>query len=429
MYCPTFRVLSCTKQITNQIRKKSIQISSNSDESPLDGIRILDLTRIVAGPFCTMVLSDLGAEVIKVERPKMGDECRKWGPPFANNTQEPCYFLSVNRNKKSMCVDLKHPEGKSILYDLAKKSDVLVENYVPGKLDELKLGYEDFRKVAPHLIYCSITGYGPDGPYKNRPGYDVIAASMGGLIHATGTISGEPVKVGVAMTDVTTGLYAHGAIMAALIKRSRTGRGQKIDCNLLSTQISTLINIGANYLNAGKEATKWGTAHESIVPYESFPTQDGYFTIGTGSEPQFKDFCERIQRPDLPQNEKYLTNKLRVQNREELVPLLRTILKTKTNKEWADIFLGASFPCGPVNTMKDTFEDPHVKAIDLVKTLNHPVAGQIKVVGPAVKYGEGGNFVKSAPPTLGQHTKQVLSEILGFSDASIEDFKRRQVVE
>lgn len=243
--------------------------SSKSDLQPLDGIRVLDLTRIVAGPYCTMILGDLGAEEIKIERPGAGDESRNWGPPYVNNTKESCYFVSVNRNKKSVCMDIKHEKGRELLYELARRSDVLVENYVPGKLDSMKLGYDDFAEFAPHLIYCSITGFGSVGPYRKKPGYDVIAASMGGLLHITGPKNGEPVKPGVAVTDLATGLYAHGAIMAALLKRIKTGRGQKIDCNLLSTQISTLINIGSNYLNAGQEASRWGTAHQSIVPYEA----------------------------------------------------------------------------------------------------------------------------------------------------------------
>ncbi|XP_023012350.2 succinyl-CoA:glutarate CoA-transferase [Leptinotarsa decemlineata] len=407
---------------------KSIQTNCIYDNSPLNGIRILDLTRIVAGPYCTMILSDLGAEVIKIERPGTGDEARKWGPPFIRDTPEACYFVSVNRNKKSVCVDLKSPKGKDIIYKLAEKSDVFVENYVPGKLDELGLGYEELKKIAPSLIYCSITGYGPRGPYRNKPGYDVIAASVGGLLHITGPKNGEPVKVGVAVTDLATGLYAHGAIMAALIKRSRTGKGQKIDCNLLSTQIASLINIGSNYLNAEKEASRLGTAHESIVPYEAFPTKDGYFTIGAGADLHFKEFCRKIGHPELSDNKKYLTNMLRVKHREELISFLRSVLVTKTNKEWGKIFEDVSFPCGPINSLKEAFDDPHVKAIGLVESVAHPVAGVIKVVGPPVLYSDGGNCVRSSPPTLGQHTDEVLTDILGFSDDEVSNLRKERVI-
>ncbi|XP_044268689.1 succinate--hydroxymethylglutarate CoA-transferase [Tribolium madens] len=405
-------------------------IHSQCDRNyPLEGVRVLDLTRIVAGPYCTMILGDLGAEVIKIERPGSGDEARKWGPPFINTTTETAYFVCLNRNKKSVCVDLKSQKGRDILYKLAEKSDVLVENYVPGKLDEMGLGYEHFKGIAPHLIYCSISGFGPDGPYRNKPGYDVIAASMGGFLHITGPQGGEPCKAGVAMTDLSTGLYAHGAIMAGLFQRTKTGKGQKIDCNLLSTQIASLINIGSNYLNTGKEASRWGTAHESIVPYEAFPTKDGYYTIGTGSDLQFQDLCGKLKRPDLAENEKFKTNQLRVKHRIELINTLRSIIVTKTKKEWSEIFEGGSFPSGPVNSLKETFDDPHVKEIGLVQNLEHPVAGTVRVVGPPVKYSDGGNSVRSPPPTLGQHTKDVLETILKYSTKQINDLKKENIIQ
>lgn len=248
---------------------------------PLAGVRVLDLTRIIAGPYCSQILADLGADVIKVEKPFTGDESRKWGPPFLKNSTDSVYFLACNRNKRSICVDLK--SGLEVIHDLARTSDVLIENYVPGKLNKLGLGYEVMKKVAPGLIYCSITGFGSKGPYKERAGYDVIAASVGGLLHITGEKS-TPSKVGVAMTDIATGLYAHGAILAALLHREKTGQGQKIDVDLLSTQVACLINVGVNYLNANEEASRWGTEHVSIVPYATFKTRDGFFTIGAGSD-------------------------------------------------------------------------------------------------------------------------------------------------
>jgi len=321
------------------------------DRSPLNGVRVLDLTRIVAGPYCTMILGDLGAEILKIERPDGGDEARKWGPPFFQGTQESTYFMSVNRNKKSVCIDLK--KGKDIVYELAQTCDVLVENYVPGKLNSIGLGYENMAKIAPRLIYCSLTGYGSHGPYANRPGYDVIAASLGGLLHITGSKDGPPCKVGVAMTDLATGLYAHGAIMAALLQRLKTNKGQWIQCNLLSTQIASLINIASNYLNGNKEATRWGSEHESIVPYEAFPTKDGYMTIGTGSDAQFLELVKRLQMSQLAANDKFKNNIARVKNRMELLQILRDELKRKTNQEWSAIFEGASFPYGAVNTIRE----------------------------------------------------------------------------
>ncbi|KAL0118945.1 hypothetical protein PUN28_009523 [Cardiocondyla obscurior] len=394
--------------------------------SPLSGIRVLDLTRIVAGPYCTMILGDLGAEILKIERPDGGDESRKWGPPFFQGTQESTYFMSVNRNKKSVCVDLK--KGRDVVYELAQASDVLVENYVPGKLEGMGLGYEDLAKIAPRLIYCSLTGYGFQGPYASKPGYDVIAASLGGLLHITGPKDGPPCKVGVAMTDLATGLYAHGAIMAALLQRSKTDKGQWIQCSLLSTQIASLINIASNYLNGNKEATRWGSEHESIVPYEAFPTKDGYMTIGTGSDAQFLELVKRLQVPELATNDKFKNNTARVKNRKELLQLLRRILESKTNQEWSTIFEGASFPCGAVNTIREVFNDPHVKHIKLVQEVDHPVTGKVKLVKPPVIYSYAVNAIRSPPPMLGQHTSEVLKNILNYSDDKIKNLMAQKIV-
>lgn len=321
------------------------------NRSPLSGIRVLDLTRIVAGPYCTMILGDLGAEILKIERPGSGDEARKWGPPFFEGTRESTYFASVNRNKKSICIDLK--KGRDIIYELAQKCDILIENYIPGKLSSMGLGYDDIAKVAPHLVYCSLTGYGSQGPYANRSGYDVIAASLGGLLHITGPKNGPPCKVGVAMTDLATGLYAHGAIMAALLQRSKTNKGQWIQCNLLSTQIASLINIASNYLNADKDAVRLGSEHESIVPYEAFPTRDGYMTVGAGSNLHFIELVKRLQLPELANDDKFKDNTARVKYRIELLQILRDTFKKKTNQEWSVIFEGASFPYGAVNTIRE----------------------------------------------------------------------------
>ncbi|XP_015591741.1 succinate--hydroxymethylglutarate CoA-transferase [Cephus cinctus] len=396
-------------------------------KSPLSGIRVLDLTRIIAGPYCTMILGDLGAEILKIERPNIGDESRKWGPPFFEGTKESTYFMCVNRNKKSICVDLK--KGKEIIYELAKKSDVLVENYVPGKLAEMGLGYKDISKVAPHLIYCSLTGFGSEGPYASRPGYDVIAASMGGLMHITGPKDGDPCKVGVAMTDLATGLYAHGAIIAALLQRLKTQKGQWIECNLMSTQVASLINIGSNYLNAGKEATRWGSAHESIVPYEAFQTKDGYLTVGTGSDVQFLALLKKLGLSELETNEKFKNNTERVKNREELLTILRREFLKKSNKEWLTILEGSPFPYGQVNTIGQVFDDPHIKHIELIKEMDHPVVGKVKVVGPAVTYSYAENRVRLPPPMLGQHTTEVLKTLLNYSEETLKALQADKVVQ
>lgn len=403
------------------------EVSTDDDRHPLKGVRVLDMTRIVAGPYCTMVLGDLGAEVIKVERPFFGDEARKWGPPFLEHSGDAAYFLAQNRNKQSVCIDIVR--GQEIMHDLATRCDVLVENYVPGTLQRYGLSYEQLREINPQLIYCTISGYGSVGPYSKRPGYDVIASSMGGLLHITGQRDGPPSKVGVAVTDIATGLYAHGAILAALLQRERTKRGQKIDVDLLSTCCSLLINVGSNYLNAGTEAKRWGTAHSSIVPYQSFQTQDGYLTVGAGSDAQFVELCQRLNITEIPENKKFKTNKDRVKNRDELVALLAEILARDTSKNWMNHFEGASFVVGPVNSIREVFEDEHIQAIGLVKTLPHPRDESVKVVGPPVVYSEARNDARTAPPMLGEHTDQVLENLLGYGSDKIAKLREQRIIQ
>ncbi|XP_065073665.1 succinate--hydroxymethylglutarate CoA-transferase [Ochlerotatus camptorhynchus] len=427
-YCSILLRRNCPQwSNSRKFHRGNILASVKPDNYPLEGIKILDLTRIVAGPYCTMVLSDLGAEVFKIERPFYGDESRKWGPPFLQDSVDSVYFMASNRNKKSVCVDLK--KGKDVIYDLARKCDVLVENYVPGKLDKFGLGYEDLKKIAPSLIYCSITGYGSVGPYKGKPGYDVIAASMGGLLHITGSENGAPAKVGVAITDIATGLYAHGAILAALLQRYRTNRGQKIDVNLFSTQVASLINVASNYLNAGKEAKRWGTAHESIVPYEAFPTSTGHITIGCGSNAQFEALCNYLEIPEVAKDYRFVTNQTRVKHRQELISILTPIIQQRTSAEWMNIFANAPFPVGPINSMADVFHDPHIQAIELVKSLDHPTAGKVRVVGPPVVYSEASNQAQSAPPLLGEHTDLVLRELLNYTDEQITKLRQNEIIQ
>uniref|UniRef100_A0A8C1S962 Succinyl-CoA:glutarate-CoA transferase n=2 Tax=Cyprinus carpio TaxID=7962 RepID=A0A8C1S962_CYPCA len=360
---------------------------------PLDGVKVLDLTRVLAGPFATMILGDLGAEVIKVERPGSGDDTRAWGPPFVG--EESAYFLSVNRNKKSIAVDLKDPEGTKLVTKLAKVCDVLVENYLPGKLNEMGLGYEELSKVAPQLIYCSITGYGQTGPESHKPGYDSIASAVSGMMHITGPEDGDPVRPGVAMTDLATGLYTQGAVMAALLQRQKTGRGLHIDCNLLSSQVACLTHIAANYLNAGIEAKRWGTAHGSIVPYQV------------------------LSMNGLAESPKYKINKLRVQHRKELLQILSERFMQETTGEWLRRFEGTGVPCGPINNIQQVFANPQVAHNGLILEMDHPTSGRIAVPGPAVRFSsfESGNPMP--PPVIGQHTVQVLRDTLGYSDDAI----------
>lgn len=418
---------------TNLVCKRLVKISlkthmrySSSASDALSGVKVLDLTRVLAGPYCTQILGDLGADIIKIEKLKVGDDTRSWGPPFVGNTS--CYFMSINRNKRSVCINLKSCEGQEIIQHLAKQSDVLVENYLPGKMEEYGLAYEDLQKVNPQLIYCSITGYGNTGPYASRPGYDVIASSMGGLNYVTGPEDGPPCKTGVALTDLATGLYAHGAIMAALLQRQKTGRGQRISANLLSTQVACLVNLGANYLMAGQEAKRWGTAHESIVPYQAFTTSDGYMTVGGANDRQYQEFCSRIKRSDLSSDPKYLTNALRVKNRRELVDELTKTMSTKSNAEWIELFHGANFSYGPINSLSKVFADPQVAHNSLVQEIEHPTAGPLKIVGPPVEFSDSGNRIRLPPPDLGQHTESVLKDRLGYSSSKIQQLRDRGVI-
>ncbi|KAM9839797.1 succinyl-CoA:glutarate CoA-transferase isoform 1-T1 [Aulostomus maculatus] len=381
---------------------------------PLEGVRVLDLTRVLAGPFATMIMGDLGADVIKVERPGAGDDTRAWGPPFVGT--ESAYFLSINRNKKSIAVDLKHPRGIQIILELAGVCDVLMENFLPGKLRQMGLGYEQLSRVNPGLVYCSISGYGQTGPHSKSPGYDSIATGVSGMMHITGPEEGEPVRPGVAIADLTTGLYAHGAVMAALLQRHKTGRGSFIDCNLLSSQVSCLSHIAANYLIAGKEARRWGTAHESIVPYQVFKTRDGHIVVAAGNDKQFVGVCKVLQLMELTEEPQYQTNKLRVQNRKPLLHTLAQRFLQESTADWLRRFEGSGVPVGPINSIQEVFSNPQVKHNKLIQEMEHLTAGRIAVPGPAVRFSSFSHDKPKPPPLIGQHTVQVLQDTLSYSD-------------
>lgn len=407
--------------------------------APLGGIRVLDMTRVLAGPYCTQILGDLGAEVIKIEHPTRGDDTRAWGPPYANYKDdavvkggrpgESAYFIGVNRNKKSMALSFQHPEGVKILHELAKTSDVLVENYIPGALKKYHLDYESLRKINPKLIYASITGYGQTGPYSPRAGYDVMVEAEMGLMHITGERDGSPVKVGVAVTDLTTGLYTCNAIMASLLAREKIGTGQHLDVALADCQVATLANIASSVLISGeRDGGRWGTAHPSIVPYKGFATSDGDIMLGGGNDRLFGVICDKLGKPEWKTDDRFVTNERRVQNRTELEAMIESITKTKTTKQWLDLLDGSGMPYAAINDVKDTLEHEHVLARGMVSEIDHPTCGPIKLVSPPVKYSESRTGIRSPPPTLGQHTESVLTEVLGWKDHDVQRLKDQGVV-
>lgn len=338
----------------------------------LEGIRILDLTRVLAGPYCTMMLGDYGAEVIKIEAPERGDDTRQWGPPWAEG--ESAYFLTANRNKKSLTLNLKHEEGQKILQRLAKRSDVLIENFKIGTMRRLGLDYESLKSINPSLIYCSISGYGQTGPYRDLPGYDFVIQAQGGIMSITGPIDGSPQKVGVAIVDIAAGLFASSAIQAALRHRDKTGKGQFIDIALLDTQVALLANVAQNYLISGVTPGRFGNAHPNIVPYEVFSTADGYIAIGIGNDSQFEGFCRVADCMSLWKEKKYQTNPGRVEHRSELVPKLQSIFKTKNNATWVKLLQDELIPVGPINSIPQVLNDPHSLERDMVQTITHPLA-------------------------------------------------------
>ncbi|KAH6695306.1 formyl-coenzyme A transferase [Plectosphaerella plurivora] len=394
------------------------------------------MTRVLAGPYCTQILGDLGAEVIKIEHPVRGDDTRAWGPPYASYNAESsqkgpgesAYFLGVNRNKKSLGLNFQHPSGTEILHKLVSKCDILVENYLPGTLSKYGLDYDTLRAINPGLIYASITGYGQTGPYSDRAGYDVMVEAEFGLMHITGSRDGPPVKVGVAVTDLTTGLYTSNSIMAALLSRARTGRGQHIDVALSDCQTATLANIASSCLISGEKDTgRWGTAHPSIVPYRSFKTADGDVLFGGGNDRLFGILCVGLGRPEWAEDPRFTTNANRVANRDELEAMIEAVSETRTTAEWLQVFEGRGMPYAAVNDVRATLEHEHTRARNMVVDVEHKECGTVKMVNTPVKYSESTPGVRSAPPTLGQHTEEVLAD-LGFSEAGIDALREDGVV-
>ncbi len=391
---------------------------------PLHHIRVLDLSRILAGPWAGQVLADLGAEVIKVERPDGGDDTRSWGPPFLADeagraTTDAAYFLATNRGKKSVTIDFTHPEGREMIYRLAERSDILLENFKVGGLAKYGLDYESIRQRNPRLIYCSISGFGQDGPYRERSGYDFLIQGMGGLMSITGDAEGEPMKVGVAITDVMTGMYACTSVLAALAHRERTGEGQYIDLSLLDVQVATLANQAMNYLVSGCVPQRLGNAHPNIVPYQVLATGDGHIIVTVGNDGQFGKLCSIAGCPELAEDGRFATNASRVAHRHELIPLLEGALKKHSNREWIALMEKGGVPCGPINNLAEVFADPQVAHRNMRIELNHQRAGKIALVGNPMKFSRTPVAYGQAPPVLGEHNEDILGQVLGLSEQDI----------
>ncbi len=374
--------------------------------SPLDGIRVLDLSRHLAGPYCAMVLGDLGAEVIKVERPGTGDETRQWGPPFVGG--ESAYYLCCNRNKKSVTLNLKDPADVEKCRQLAARSDVLIENFRVGGLDEMGLGYDALKSLNPRLIYCSITGFGQSGPYRDRLGYDFVIQAMGGLMSITGEPDRPPMKVGVAIVDVSAAMFACIGILAALQARERTGEGQRVDVSLFDSQVAWLVNVGSNYLCSGIVPGRWGNAHASIVPYQAFATADDYIVIAVGNDGQWQRLCDVLGKPEWKTDPRFATNPQRVAHRDTLVPRIEEVLKQKPAAEWLIALEEHDVPAAPVNTIDKVFADPQVRAREMLVEMPHPTAGVVKMAGTPIKLSANPAQMKLPPPLLGEHNEEVL---------------------
>jgi crotonobetainyl-CoA:carnitine CoA-transferase CaiB-like acyl-CoA transferase len=408
----------------------------------LDGIRVLDLSRVLAGPWCTQTLADLGADVIKIERPGSGDDTRSWGPPFlkdreGRDTAEAAYYLGTNRNKRSVTCDIAQAEGQALIRELAKHCHVFVENFKVGDMARYGLDYASLRAVNPRLVYCSVTGFGQTGPYRERAGYDYAIQGMGGLMSITGErddLGGGPQKVGVAVADLFTGMYSCVGILAALRHAEQTGEGQHLDMALLDTQVAMLANLGANYLVSGKIPGRAGNAHQNIVPYQVFevaPAADGskdHLILAVGNDGQFAKFCQVAGRPEIATAPRFAKNQDRVRNRAVLVPLLEEIMRTRRKSEWLPALEAAKVPCGAINNLAEVFADAHVRERGMVHRWEHPLAGSMDLVASPLKLGGTPVRTDSPPPLLGQHTDEVLAEVLGWTAERIAALRAQEVL-
>jgi crotonobetainyl-CoA:carnitine CoA-transferase CaiB-like acyl-CoA transferase len=395
---------------------------------PLTGLRVLDLTRVLAGPTCTQMLGDLGAEVIKIERPEAGDDTRGFAPPFVPNTKESAYFVGVNRNKKSVTLDIAKPEGQAIIHKLLEHCDILVENFKVGALAKYGLGYEQLAKTHPRLIYCSITGFGQTGPYAPRPGYDALIQAMGGVMSLTGEPNGSPQKVGVPVADLFAGLYGCIGILAAVNHRNSTGQGQQIDIGMLDTHVAWLANQGMNYLATGENPVRLGNQHPNIAPYQEFPTKDGYLILAVGNDPTFERFCKAFGQEALLADPRFATNPIRVQNRQLVTDTLTPVMKSKTTAEWINALEALKIGCGPINTLEQVFADPHVQAREMVVEMAHGSGETVKVIANPVKLSATPPSYRSPPPVLGEHTEDVLASVLKMSTSDIAALREKGIL-
>lgn len=411
--------------LTNQdVRNPGSRPSSTKSAKPLAGVTVLDFSRVLSGPFCTMLLADMGAQVVKIEPPS-GDETRTWGPPFLNS--ESAYFMSINRNKRSMTLDLSAVEGQAIAHRLAERADIVIENFRPGKTTKLGIDYGTLSALRPDLIYCSISGFGQESPLVDRPGYDFIAQAMSGMMSLTGSANGEAVKAGVPTADLVTGLYAAISILAALHRRDETGNGGYIDISLFDSQLSLAAQTAANYLISGHAPQRYGNAHPNIVPYQSFPTKDGEIAVAVGNHTQFVRFCEALGHSEWADDSRFSSNQLRNIHREELIPLIASVTRQQSTAHWGDAFSVAQIPNGPIQSIPEALDMDHVKARDLIWSMQHPQTGEIRVLGNPMKFQGTPLSAELPPPRLGEHSSEILRE-LGYTPAEMTVLEEHGIV-
>jgi len=396
------------------------------ENAPLDGFTVLDFTRVLSGPYCTMLLADMGARVIKIEQPGRGDDTRGWGPPFVNG--ESAYFLSINRNKESLTLDLKHPSAGQVLDPLLQQADVLVENFRPGTMERLGLGYDSIARRCPRLVYCSISGFGQTGPRRAEPGYDAVIQGEAGLMSITGAPDGPPFRLGVAIADIVSGMFAAQGIAMALLARVRTGRGQRVDVGMLDATAALLTYQAGIYFATGATPGRLGNRHPTIVPYETFPAADGEFVVAVGNDEQWRRFCRIIGDATLADDGRFTTNRDRVSHYDVLRPLLVDRLRSRRRDEWVGDLKAAGVPCGSVREVAEVLEDPHLDARRMIETVDHVSAGAIRVLGVPIKLSDTPGAVRSAPPALGQHTDRVLRDDCGLTSSEIDALRVSKVI-